>query len=90
MEFEEILLEEIITIVKEAKDENFMRIDLKRLLNQRLQEFTDDIDKHWEGLLDSDSYDTGYEDGFNAGYEQALEDVEDKMDDIRMRKGRGR
>jgi hypothetical protein len=90
MEFEELLLEEIITIVTEAKDEKFMRIDLKRLLNQRLQEFTDNIDKHWEGLLDEDSYDSGYEDGFSAGYEQALEDVEDKMDDIRMRKGRGR
>ena len=90
MEFEEILLEEIITIVKESKDENLMKYDLKRLLNQRLQEFTDEIDKHWEGLLDADSYDTGYEDGFSAGYEQALEDVEDKLGDVRMRKGRDR
>ena len=88
MEFEEILLEEIITIVKESKNENLMKYDLKRLLNQRLQEFTDNIDKHWEGLLDEDSYNSGYEDGFSAGYEQAIEDVEDKLDDVRMRKGR--
>jgi flagellar biosynthesis/type III secretory pathway protein FliH len=90
MEFEEILLEEIITIIKEAKDENFMRADLKRLLKEHLNEYHEKIDEEWKGLLDSESYDAGYEDGFNSGYEQALEDVEDKMDDIRMRKGRGR
>lgn len=90
MEFEEFLLEEIITIVKEAKDENFMRADLKRLLEIRLEEYTDCIDKTWEGLLDEDSYNSGYEDGFSAGYEQAIEDVEDKLDDVKMRKGRDR
>ena len=90
MEFEELLLEEIITIVKEAKDENFMRFDLKRLLSQRLEEYGDAIDEEWKGLLDSESYDAGYEDGFNSGYEQALEDVKDKMDDIRIEKRRNR
>ena len=43
MEFEELLLEEIITIVKEAKDESFMRADLKALLNQRLEKERIDI-----------------------------------------------
>lgn len=90
MEFEEILLEEIITIVKEAKDENFMRIDLKRLLEQMLEEYHEKIDEEWKGLLDSESYDAGYEDGFNSGYEQAIEDVEDKFEEVRMRKGRDR
>ena len=53
MDFEELLLEEIITIVKEAKDENFMRIDLKYLLSQRLEEFSDAIeDKAYEAALD--------------------------------------
>ena len=53
MEFEELLLEEIITIVKEAKDENFMRIDLKRLLSQRLQEFGDAMEeKGYETAFD--------------------------------------
>ena len=90
MEFEEFLLEEIITIVKESKDENFMRIDLKRLLEKRLEEYGDAIDKEWEGVVDSESYDTGYEDGFNSGYEQAIEDVENKFEEVRMRKGRDR
>ena len=90
MEFEELLLEEIIAIVKEAKDENFMRIDLKKLLKERLGEYHEKINEEWEGVLDSESYDAGYENGFNSGYEQALEDIEDKMDDIRIEKRRNR
>ena len=38
MDFEELLLEEIITIVKESKDENFMKLDLKRFLSAKLEE----------------------------------------------------
>lgn len=90
MEFEEILLEEIITIIKEAKDENFMRADLKHFLKEQLNEYHEKIDEEWKDLLDSESYDAGYEDGFNSGYEQAIEDVEDKFDEVRMRRGRDR
>ena len=81
MDFEELLLEEIITIVKEAKDENFMRIDLKHLLSQRLQEFSDAIEESCCGYSDeeyekacNEAYDDGYDDGYNNAREEILFD----------------
>lgn len=82
MEFEEILLEEIITIVKEAKDENFMRIDLKNLLTQYLDEYHSIIDGEWADQIEDESYDSGYTDGYNNGYDDACNAVQDKLDDI--------
>lgn len=73
MEFEELLLEEIITIVKENKDENFMRMDLKRLLSQRLQEFGDAIEESCCGYSDEE-YDKACEDAYDAAREEILFD----------------
>ena len=80
MDFEELLLEEIITIVKEAKDENFMRLDLKRLLSQRLEEYGDALEEDCYGYSDeeyekacNEAYDDGYDDGFNAAREEILD-----------------
>jgi flagellar biosynthesis/type III secretory pathway protein FliH len=86
MEFEEILLEEIITIVKEAKDENFMRIDLKRLLGVRLQEFSETIEESCYGYSDEE-YDKAckdaYEDGYAEGWDDAREEIQELAKDMR-------
>ena len=86
MEFEELLLEEIITIVKEAKDENFMRIDLKRLLEQRLQEFCDTIEEDCYGYS-VEEYDAAcrdaYENGYAEGWDDAREEIQELAKDMR-------
>ena len=86
MEFEEFLLEEIITIVKEAKDEKFMRIDLKCLLNQRLQEFGDTIEENCSGYSEEE-YDRAckdaYEDGYAEGWDDAREEIQELAKDMR-------
>ena len=86
MEFEELLLEEIITIVKEAKDENFMQIDLKRLLSQRLQEFSETIEESCYGYSDEE-YDKAckdaYEDGYAEGWDDAREEIQELAKDMR-------
>lgn len=82
MEFEEILLEEIITIVKESKDENFMRLDLKNLLLHRLDEYHSTIDGQWADQVEDESYDSGYSDGYSNGYDDACSAMQDKLDDI--------
>lgn len=88
MEFEELLLEEIITIVKEAKDENFMRIDLKRLLSQRLQEFGDAIEEGCYGYSDEE-YDNAckyaYEEGYADGWDDAREEIQELTRDMRRK-----
>ena len=86
MEFEELLLEEIITIVKEAKDENFMRLDLKRLLSVNLE-------KHEKMILEkfgqyteeeyNEAVDNSWKDGYSEGWDAAFVEMTDKMDDIR-------
>lgn len=89
MEFEELLLEEILTIVKESKDENLMKYDLKRLLNQRLQEYGDTIEESCYGYSDEE-YDKAvaeaYADGYDEGYNEAREDMEGFVIDMRKRK----
>ena len=86
MEFEELLLEEIITIIKEAKDENFMRIDLKRLLSQRLEEYGDAIENDCSGYSDEE-YDNAckdaYEEGYAEGWDDAREEIQELAKDMR-------
>lgn len=86
MEFEEILLEEIITIVKEAKDENFMRFDLKKLLSQRLQEYGDAIEENCCGYSEEE-YDRAckyaYEEGYTDGWDDAREEIQELAKDMR-------
>lgn len=86
MEFEEILLEEIITIVKEAKDENFMRIDLKRFLNEKLEEHEKMILEEFGQYTEeeyNEAVDNSWKDGYAEGWDEAFNTMEDKMDDIR-------
>lgn len=86
MDFEELLLEEIITIVKEAKDESFMRLDLKRLLSQRLQEFNEAIEESCYGYSDEE-YDKAckeaYDDGYAEGWDDAREEIQELAKDTR-------
>jgi hypothetical protein len=80
MEFEEILLEEIITIVKEAKDENFMRIDLKCILNQRLEEHEKIVleeSGHYTPEEYADSIDASYREGYDDGWDDAREEIQE-------------
>lgn len=81
MEFEEILLEEIITIVKEAKDENFMRTDLKRLLNQRLEEYGDTIENNCAGYSEN-QYDEAVECAYNEGYDDGWNDAREEIQEL--------
>lgn len=89
MEFEEILLEEIITIVTEAKDEKFMRIDLKRLLNQRLEEYGDTIENNCSGYSEN-QYDEAVECAYNEGYDDGFNDAREEIQELatNMRKPR--
>lgn len=86
MDFEELLLEEIITIVKEAKDESFMRIDLKKLLSAKLEE-------HEKIILEEsgyytpeeyyDSVDASYKEGYDNGWDDAREEIQELAKDMR-------
>ena len=86
MDFEELLLEEIITIVKEAKDENFMRIDLKYLLSQRLEEFSDAIEEDCYGYSDEEyekACEEAYNNGYTEGWNNAIEEIQELARDMR-------
>lgn len=86
MEFEELLLEEIITIVKEAKDENFMRSDLKRLLSQRLEEYGDAIEEDCYGYSDEEyekACKEAYDNGYEEGWDDAREEIQELAKDMR-------
>lgn len=88
MEFEEFLLEEIITIVKESKDENLMKYDLKRLLNQRLQEYGNSIEKNCSGYSEEeydDACKNAYEEGYAEGWDDAREEIQELARDMRRR-----
>jgi len=86
MEFEELLLEEIITIVKETKEESFMRIDLKRLLSHRLEEYGDTIEEDYCGYSEEE-YDRAckeaYENGYADGWNDAREEIQELAKDMR-------
>jgi flagellar biosynthesis/type III secretory pathway protein FliH len=86
MHFEELLLEEIVTIVKEAKDENFMRIDLKYLLSQRLEEFSDAIEEDCHGYSEEEyekACEETYSNGYTEGWNDAIEEIQELARDIR-------
>ena len=89
MNFEEILLEEIITIVKESKDEKFMKTDLKRLLNQRLQEYGDALEEDFMNMDNSEevdaAYKEGYHDGWDDGWDDAREEIQELARDMRRK-----
>jgi hypothetical protein len=83
MEFEEILLEEIITIIKEAKDENFMQSDLKRLLNQRLQEYGDALEEDFTNMDNSEEVEAAYKEGYDDGWDDAREEIQELARNMR-------
>ena len=89
MEFEELLLEEIVTIVKEAKDEHFMRVDLKRLISQRLEEYRNDIENNCSGYSET-QYDEAVECAYNEGYDDGFNDAREEIQELatNMRKPR--
>ena len=85
MEFEELLLEEIITIVKESKDENLMKYDLKRLLSQRIQEYGDALEEDFTNMDSSEEIDAAYKEGYDDGWDDAREEIQELARDMRRR-----
>ena len=86
MNFEELLLEEIITIVNEAKNKNFMQIDLKRLLSAKLEEHEKMILEEFGQYTEeeyNEAVDNSWKDGYAEGWDAAFNTMEDKMDYIR-------
>ena len=85
MDFEELLLEEIITIVKESKDENLMKYDLKRLLNQRIQEYGDALEEDFTSMDNSEAIEEAYKDGYDDGWDDAREEIQELARDMRRK-----
>ena len=85
MDFEELLLEEIITIVKESKDEKFMKTDLKRLLNRRLQEYGDALEEDFMNMDNSEEVDAAYKEGYDDGWDDAREEIQELARDMRRK-----
>ena len=89
MEFEEILLEEIITIVTETKDENFMRLDLKKLLSAKLEEHEKIVleeSGYYTPEEYEDSIEASYKSGYDNGWDDAKEEIQELVEDIRKPK----
>jgi flagellar biosynthesis/type III secretory pathway protein FliH len=87
MEFQELLIEEIMEIIalnkKKNEDEKFLRQDLNKLLDQRLQEYDEALEEEYSNMDNSDDIDAAYKEGYDDGFNDAREEIQELAREMR-------
>lgn len=86
-DFEAELLELIMEIIREDKNqnENFLRRDLDIIIRKHMAMHDAGVRRETRSMLDEDEiYDEGFEDGYTIGWNDAKEEICEAINELRI------